>query len=338
MRICLIGEISGTPDEGMKNISETLMRHLKLRNEILSFCPHEIVNPTTIKRLKKFSPKIIHYLHGPTIRSLVMLKILRVLIRNNVKIVVSATRPYFSPYSRWAIPFIRPDLILTQSAKFENLFKENQCKVQFIPNGVDCQKFHPVNKNEKLKLRKTIKSSENIKIILHVGHIKSNRNLEIFKNIQKIKSVQVVIVGSTAQKLDDRLKNELENSGIIVFHEYFNDISAIYKAADLYVFTIHDNGVNLPGGYNQVGAIDLPLSVLEAMACNLPIFTTRFGALPRLFKDDDGFHYFDDESELIQQVNNYAYHKTCKNREKVSPYDWNKIILRIEKEYQNILN
>lgn len=338
MRICLLGDFSGNPDEGMKNVSRTVKGILSIQHKVLAINSRDIVQTNVVKKLKKFEPEIIHYLHGPTIRSLTILKGLRILLGSSVKVVVSATRPYFSKYGGWVIPFLKPDLILTQSIRFESFFKEKGCSVEFMPNGVDCDKFFPLtDKDEKRAFRKEYDLPEDKNIILHVGHIKTNRNLKIFKKIQQANLIQVVIVGSISENADEKLKNELQKSGVKIYHEYFEDISKIYKTADLYVFPIIDTGTRLPDNYNQIGAIDLPLSVLEAMACNLPVVTTRFGALQRMFENGGGLHYAEDEDNIIAKVKNFSYNKSCNTREKVLPYDWQQIVSRIESIYQDIL-
>lgn len=278
----------------------------------------------------------MHYLHGPTIRSLLLLKGLQVYL-NRCKIVISATRPYFSRFSRWAIPFLKPDLILTQSEKFERFFNTKGCLVTFLPNGVNCDQFSPFNGQEKPSIRKNLGLPEDKKIILHVGHIKENRQLHIFQKIQELDAVQVVIVGGTAQKTDEKIKTELESSGVMVFHRYFEDVSIMYKSADMYIFPIQDSGNDLPNAYNQVGAIDLPLSVLETMSCNLPVITTRFGVLPRLFDPGNGLFYAEDENEIMDLVQSIPNNVFCHTREKVLPYDWGKITSCIESAYQNLL-
>lgn len=338
MRICLLGDFTGKPDEGMKNISKTVRDKLSLKHDVITVNSRNVLKKTFVNTIQSFRPGIIHYLHGPTIRSLIILKLAKILSENKPKTIVSATRPYFSEYSRWAIPLLKPDLILTQSSKFETFFKERGCRVEFLPNGVDCKKFDPVSEAEKFHIRNEFGLPEDKKIVLHVGHIKENRKLEIFKEIQKIDNAQVVIVGGTAQKSDDALKRDLQGAGIRICHEYYEDISKFYKMGDLYVFPIQDTGSELPDTYNQVGAIDLPLSVLEAMACNLPVVTTRFGALERLFESGDGLYYSDNENGIIDQVSNFSYRKNCKTREKVLPYDWGKIVSLIESAYRNILD
>ena len=337
MRICLVGDFRGNPDEGMKNVSKNILKGLLLNNDVLAINSRDVYRKAFLAKIRSFKPEIIHYLHGPTIRSLIFLKVAKCFSGSRPKAIISATRPYFSKFSRWAIPLFKPDLVLTQSIRFEAFFEEKGFRVKFFPNGVDCQKFIPVTETDKLYRRKKFDLPENKKIILHVGHIKTNRNLEVFKEIQQIENVQVVIVGSITGRADERLKEDLQKAGIKVFNKLYNDISQCYKMSDLYVFPVKAAGNKLPDSYNQVGAIDLPLSVLEAMACNLPVITTRFGALQRLFQPGDGFHYAEDEADIIAKVKNFFFKNVCETRQKVLPYDWGRIVARIEMEYRHIL-
>ncbi len=337
MKICLIGDFSGTPDEGMKNISRTTFEHLSARNDVLALTARSISRPSVIRRLINFRPGIVHYLHGPTIRSLAMLKMLKAIPGQDIKTVASATRPYFSKYARWMVSFLKPDTILTQSIKFERFFQEYGCRVAFLPNGVDCHKFAPVEEGVKKRLRLKHGLPLENEIVLHVGHIKQNRKLDLFLEIQKISNVQVVVAGGTVEKTDEGLKAKLQNAGIKVIHRYLEDISELYKAADRYVFPISDMGDALPDTYNRIGSIDLPLSVLEAMACNLQVISTPFGALPRLFEQGDGLEYAVDERCIVEKVKDTNGCSPVRTRNKVLPLDWQRIIGDLEARYQMLM-
>ena len=334
MKICLIGDFSGTPDEGMKNVSRTTYEFLSSNHEILVLTGRTIIQPSVFRRFIGFKPQIVHYLHGPTIRSLVMLKMLQSIPGQRLKTVVSATRPYFSRATRPLVPLLKPDLILTQSERFERFFRQHGCRVAFLPNGVDCHKFTPVDPGVKRRLRLKYGLPLDQKVVLHVGHIKPNRNLGLFADIQNISGVQVVVVGGTVEKSDNRLKETMTDAGIKVIHRYLSDISELYKAADLYIFPIGDPGDALPEQYNAVGSIDMPLSVLEAMACNLPVISTPFGALPRFFKAGDGLDYIKSEQEMIVKVKSAVRHTPTRTRAKVLPVDWQRIIGDLETRYR----
>lgn len=337
MRIGLLGDFSGTPDEGMKNVSRTTYEFLSANHDVMQITPRDVIKPAVVLRLRKFNPQIIHYLHGPTIRSLVLLKIIGSVFCRNAGIVVSATRPYFSKYTQVLIPYLKPNLVLTQSLKYETFFKQRGWRVGFFPNGVDCKKFAPVDSTEKRELRLKHGLPLDKKMVLHVGHLKRNRKLDLFMDLQKIDDIQVVIVGGTVEKSDETLIEKLKSCGVIVIHKFIKDISQIYKAADLYLFPIQDKDDKLPDSYNQIGAIDLPLSILEAMACNLPVITTSFGALPRLFKQGDGFEYSSSREDMVKKVNSFSFAETIRTRDMVLPLDWFNIIVDLEGKYTGVI-
>ena len=337
MRICLFGDFSGNPDEGMKNISRTIRYMLSSKHNVLALDSRDVLRKTFLYNLRAFQPEIIHYLHGPTIRSLIILKLAKILSENKPMTVMSATKPYFSIYSRWAVFFFKCDLILSQSIKFEDFFKKKGFNVTFLPNGVDCNKFTPAAETEKLRIRQEFDLPENKNIILHVGHIKANRKLELLKEIQKTDHVQVVIVGGTTEIADEVLKKDLKKSGIKVFHKYYDDISKFYKMSDLYVFPVKDTGDKRPDSYNQVGAIDMPLSVLEAMSCNLPVVTMAFNALSRIFEAGDGLTFCNTNDDILNLVKNAFNGESINTRQKVIPYHWDRIIDRLERIYKSII-
>ena len=216
-------------------------------------------------------------------------------------------------------------------------FENRGFQVKFFPNGVDTSRFSPASRDGKSTLREKWGISYNDFVVLHVGHIRRNRNLEVFKQLQEIPGLQVVIVGGTTNPADEALKGELISAGCLVFHRYINDISELYKMADLYVFPTKYRHDRLPQSYDEIGAVDMPLSVIEAMSCNLPVITSRFGALQRLFQPGDGLHYAKDETDIIAKVKNYSFKNVCETRQKVLPYDWNRIAVRIELEYQDLI-
>ncbi len=336
MRLCLIGDFSGTPDEGMKNISRTTSDILSRRHTVMTLNTREMINPISLIALKQFKPQVIHYLHGPTIRSLVMLQWIKFLVGNRVKTVVSATRPYFSTLARRFLPLVKPDLVLTQSKAYEHFFENRGFQVAFLPNGVDLSRFSPVSNQEKMHLRKTLGLPSDKTVVLHVGHIKPNRQLDLFFKIQAMEGIQVVVAGGTHEPCDEVLKDNLKREGITVIHTFMKEIADLYRASDLYLFPLMDSGSALPGTYNQVGAIDLPLSVLEAMACNLPVLTTRFGALKRLFDSGNGFAYADNREEILQKLKSVAATPAPATRSMVMPLDWNTVITQLEAAYTRL--
>ena len=108
--------------------------------------------------------------------------------------------------------------------------------------------------------------------------------------------------------------------------------------ADLYVFPTKYNHKSLPKSYNEIGAIDLPLSILEAMACNLPLIATPFGALPRIFREGNSFFYFQDVNDLLVKLEEAKGMKNVGTRLMVKSYDWNEIVEDLNKLYEELIS
>jgi glycosyltransferase involved in cell wall biosynthesis len=334
MRICLLGDYTGNFEEGMRNIAYHLAKELSKRYEVLPLDPKNILFRDFWKDLKKFGPQMIHYVPGPSIISLMLVKTLK--FYTNAKTIISAPHPDFSSFSKRLIPLFKPDLILTQDYETEKMFMNFGCKTKFLPNGVDTEKFVPVSKNVKEKLRKKYQIDTKKFVILHVGHIIKERNLQIFDKIQN-KENQVFIVASTRpprkrfynyMKTDQKLYESLKKSGCIVWKGYIKNIEEIYALADCYIFPVKK-------GYSILS----PLSALEAMSCNLPVISTKFGGLTRIFEEGEGLFFIDKEEEFIDVLEKIKNTGTNINtKEKVLSYSWKNIGIKLEEIYFELMD
>ena len=76
------------------------------------------------------------------------------------------------------------------------------------------------------------------------------------------------------------------------------NIEEVYALSDCYVFPTPP--------MNKINSIEIPLSVLEAMACNLSVITTKFGALPKVFEEGDGLIFVDDGEDGERAIRKQA--------------------------------
>ena len=115
---------------------------------------------------------------------------------------------------------------------------------------------------------------------------------------------------------------------MIIIDGYNAKIEKCYGLADCYVFPTT----------TSVGSIDVPLTVLEAMAHNLPVVSTKFGGLPRIFKEGSGFFYADVASfcTKIQALKQGLV--DVHTRELVLPYSWDNIANNLYAVYQELLD
>ena len=163
------------------------------------------------------------------------------------------------------VPLLKTKYAIVHSEKTNIMFSNYGFKTEFIPNGVDTDKFVKPSYEMKMYLRKKYSIPENKYVILHVGNILAGRNIVVLKGLQKDNN-QVIIVGSTSIDVNVSILNELKDKGCIVITDFIEDIHELYQLADCYIFPVLD----------EIRAIECPLSVLEAAACNLPIISTKF--------------------------------------------------------------
>jgi len=328
MKICLIGEYCSELDEAMRKVSFYLAKELSKKNEVLTLNISDLLTFRFWKQLRSFSPNILHYTHGPSDWSYIILKILSFYCPGS-KTVISAMHPRFSGISKKIIRLFKPNIVLTQSSKTKHFFSELDCKTIFFPVGIDLHEFKPILNDEKKSLRKKYNLSENKFILLHIGSIKSKRNIQLLKHFQNDDNL-VLIVGAVSTGIEDVILRELLSSGCVVFSEYIEHIYEIYNLSDCYIFPTDPK--------NKLNSIEIPLSVLEAMACNLPVISTKFGALTQIFKECDGLFFVDtnDDSRIYEALNIIKSGLMVDTRSKVLQYSWNNIINKLVKIYTSL--
>jgi glycosyltransferase involved in cell wall biosynthesis len=325
MRICLLGEFKGKLDEGMRKTSFNILNLLKEKHEVLSLDLREIFKRDFWSAVKSFEPDLIHYLHGSSFRSFLVLRMIFKMTHSS-KSVMSIMRLMPSSILRFAsLLNLKPDLLLVPSKNLCEYLKKIKIRAEFFPlGGVDLEKFRPVSETEKESLREKYGIEKERFVILHVGHVKRGRNVLVLKELQGDNN-QVVVVGSTSTKADQDVLRELQRAGCKVWRSYFEKIEEIYAMADCYVFPTKS--------YRD--AVQLPLSVLEAMACNLPVITTKFGSLPHLFSEGDGLIYAETEDEFVKAAR-IVREIEANTRSRVEKFGWKEVVRRLENIYSNL--
>jgi glycosyltransferase involved in cell wall biosynthesis len=100
------------------------------------------------------------------------------------------------------------------------------------------------------------------------------------------------MIASTSTPADPEIEASLQSAGVEIVRRYLPDIERYYQASDAYVFPVE----------NERGSVEVPLSVLEAMACGTPVASTRFGGLPELFDEGQGLAYAADDGGLPEAI------------------------------------
>lgn len=318
MRICVYTKkINQHHDEGIANVAYDLSFKLLANNHkvLMLFSTGNGIEQADMKKvplssllinrklkseLKRFNPDLIIYVPraSASFTNFIFTKLLkwRWNIKASVLLVLQPNK--FGFLSKICVRLFKPDLILSSSKKNCNSLANLGCKAQFIPLWIDCQKFTPVSLETKRKLRHKYGVDSASYAILHIGHINNNRNLLLLKVLQS-KGYQVLVLGSTSTPHDNVLLEELRASGIKIYTNYLENVEEMLQLSDCYIFPT----------FSETASISTPLSVLEAMACNLPVVSTRFGGLVDIFPDEEkGLLYAESEQDFLIKVNYLKEH------------------------------
>lgn len=211
--------------------------------------------------------------------------------------------------------------IVALSGESYDFYKKEIGNVSYLKTGIDVGRFLPVNAEEKLRLKEKYGIPTDKKLVLHIGHLKDGRNVEKLLDIDDKYTVMLVTSTVTRDKINSELKNKLQNCpNIVVVDTFVEHIEEIYQMSDVYLFPVQKNQ----------NCIDVPLSVLEAAACNIPIVTTEYGEL-KAFKGEKGMYFVDDLSKeaLNRTIDTAACVSDCNNREAVLEYDFEKSVIAL---------
>ena len=149
-----------------------------------------------------------------------------------------------------------------------------------VPPVVDSERFRPAEAPP-AEIRRALGVDGDRPMLLHVGHLAPSRGLDALASLARSGAWRVLMIASTSTPPDPEIEASLRSAGVEILRRYLPDIERYYQAADVYVFPVE----------KEHGSVEIPLSVLEAMACGTPVASTRFGGLPELFEEGQGLAY-----------------------------------------------
>jgi glycosyltransferase involved in cell wall biosynthesis len=316
-------------DEGIKNVAVNLARVLARMHDVMILTMEGADDPTVgirnvqVNRLllggqlrdavRRFQPDAMIYIPTAcaTIFSMARARALRHYAHGTCTgLITLQPRPY-SAWGRWWVRHLAPDVVWAQSHCTSQALHELGCHTALLPPAVDSARFRPALPQEKAALRVQYGIPPAAIVVTHVGHFTSKRNVTQLLELQATGRYQALVVGSTSTKQDVPLKDDLRRAGVVLMDAYVQRIEDIYRLSDMYLFLAE----------GPTAAIEVPLSVLEAMACNLPVVSTPFGGLPDWFAPGRGLLYWSAQQDLLQMVQ-AGFSSPCATRELVARFTW----------------
>ena len=148
----------------------------------------------------------------------------------------------------------------------------NSRKVTVIPDGIDFLPFEEAVPSD--FLRKELAFSPDdylVGIVAHLADHKGHKYLIRASKIlrEKAPGIKVIIVGEGPMRLElDRLAKEIKVEDMVFFLGFREDVPRILASLDLFVLSSYLEG--------------LGSSILDAMACRLPVVATQVGGIPEV--------------------------------------------------------
>jgi glycosyltransferase involved in cell wall biosynthesis len=271
----VVADYQASPSEGIQVVSKTLIDGMRERGRTVVVVPPQHLG-VWLPKLIALRPKLIVFVHGPGDGVVRISAILRKLTR--ARIIWIATRPDLGEVPRWATGRRTAHAVVCNRRRpdLNAVAADAQMVEQFI--GIDPS-----------RLRSSAGSSDpwpelrrlGRPIALHVGHLRRNRGLDLLVEAKDILDdrIEIVVQGSPAFDADPEVVEELKQVGVHVRRAYVPNLADLYQAAHIYLF---------PGRHEDAGAVELPLGVLEAVACRRPVLANDFGAIRPALDGIDG--------------------------------------------------
>lgn len=237
----------------------------------------------------------------------------------------------YYPLERWLAKYTNLLITLNKEdfKKANTSFNAN--KTVYLPGvGVDIKRIseNPVEKDSK---KTEINVPCDSKILLSIGELNKNKNHEIIiKSMALLNDPNLYYVICGQGPLEKYLKNLALELGIekqIKLLGFRTDINEICKISDVFIFPSFREG--------------LPVSIMEAMACNLPVICSNIrGNSDLIVNEKGGF--------LIEENNQYDYKKHIEflvsneserkkmgefNKEKVKEFSIENVLRKLNKIY-----
>lgn len=220
----------------------------------------------------------------------------------------------------------------------EKRFPELRLKSDIIYNMVDTDVYKPASEAEKISLRKKLNWEPSKKHALTVANIRHEKGLDVLIHTvsenKELTDTQFHIVGNKENtEYSDSVIKSIEDNP-------FNNVELIpavspkelikyYQAADFYILPSRREGFNV--------------SILEAVACGLPLVCTNVGGNAEVINKGAGIITHDlenaDASDIIEMAESYSDYnpKNLNELIKVS-YGKSAFLKRLITNYKNALN
>ena len=169
---------------------------------------------------------------------------------------------------------------------FNSTFLKN--KVTFIPHGVDTTVFKPLEK----------KSHQTFNIGC-IGNINENKNqLFVIKALKELpEHIVLHLYGNEEENYRQLLTEYIQSQNLqerVIFYGFVENLELpeVFRTLDLCILPSKQEG--------------LPVSILEAMACGIPVLSSDSGGGARYLLETENIFSLNNINELIEKIQYYS--------------------------------
>jgi len=166
-----------------------------------------------------------------------------------------------------------------ERALLRRLYPRLKPRAVVIPNGVDLDRFRPATSEERAAERARLEIEDHETVAVFVGHEFERKGLQYaLEAVAAVAGVVLVVVGGSTDMIADAAAQatDLDVSDRVRFVGRQPDPVPFLRAGDVFL---------LPSAYEANALV-----VLEALACGLPVISTRVGFAPDILVDGKNGH------------------------------------------------
>lgn len=202
----------------------------------------------------------------------------------------------------------------------------------YVPGvGIDLNKFSSPAKT-KQELRKELHIPEDAFVFLSVGELNTNKNhIAVINALQMLGNEKFIYVVCGRGEREEELKQYIQKNhleGNVILPGYCSNISDYYHMADAFVFPSFREG--------------LSLSLMEAMACRLPVLCSDIRGNKDLIENPESRFNPHDIHEIVRKMSMLAQSDNTgeinRNYAHLSEYELNHVLSLVKDIYLEEVN
>ena len=251
MVIHVIGTVNGQVNEGMRNIATHLAKEFEKENTVLYSGLKQI--PQIVLNSRRADVTMIFARANRLVYTLA--SIVTKLCRNTWIVLVQKPDSDFMARNN-KHPLKCSYLSITEG-DMKDVKVVSGCRKKLFSVGIKADKFVPVSAEQQKRLKQKYGFDPSKPLVIHVGHCSTWRGLEDFA---KIHAAQRMVAASGMFE-DKNVVRTLTEAGVKLHSGYLENVEEIYQMADAYLFPTRSTEF----------VISIPLSVMEALSCGVPV-------------------------------------------------------------------